>query len=291
MGACSGDAIVPPDHAVLSVALTDAPFPFDSIARADIYVVRIDAKVANTDSLQADTGVDDSITNHDPARGWVTIASPNQSYNLLDLQGGQTANLGQAVLPTGTYQGFRLILDTDKSSITLANGTVLSGANGKIKFPSAAHTGIKVQLDHPILLTSGETQMVIDFDLGQSFVLRGNSIGRNGLLFKPVIRGTARDVAGTIQGIVHATSDTGAVVPNAFVEVLKAGTSEADTVSANVVATTTTDSAGVYTVHFLLPASYAVRVTPSDSTTNGTGFLSDVTVETGGTTEADVVLP
>ena len=45
-------------------------------------------------------------------------------------------------------------------------------------------------LDQPITVTSGSTTpLLVDFDVAQSFVLRGNSLAQNGLLFKPVIRG------------------------------------------------------------------------------------------------------
>jgi hypothetical protein len=32
--------------------------------------------------------------------------------------------------------------------------------------------------------------MVLDFDVGNSFVMRGNSLAQNGLLFKPVVKAT-----------------------------------------------------------------------------------------------------
>jgi len=34
--------------------------------------------------------------------------------------------------------------------------------------------------------------MVVDFDVANSFVMRGNSLAQNGLLFKPVIRATVK---------------------------------------------------------------------------------------------------
>src|SRR5437016_1965868 len=78
----------------LTVRLTDAAFPFDSVARADIFVVRIDAKLADTNDDDAAAEVEDEhsehatsdreghLKNEDPAHGWVTIATPNESYNL-----------------------------------------------------------------------------------------------------------------------------------------------------------------------------------------------------------------
>ncbi|HEV2641231.1 MAG TPA: DUF4382 domain-containing protein [Candidatus Elarobacter sp.] len=292
--ACGGESgTAPAGSAALNVAITDSPFPFDSVARADIYVVRIDGKLADTDSTEAESGKDnDSNRNENPASDWVTLATPNQSFNLLDLQGGKTTNLSQKTLPTGTYRGFRLILDTDKSSVTLKNGTVLTSANGGIKFPSAGRSGIKIKLEQPISLVSNGTQMVIDFDLGKSFVMRGNSIGKNGLLFKPVIRAVARDITGGISGTVHAGTATGAVVRGASVEILKSGSALTDTVSADVIATTKSDSTGAYSVQFLMPASYAVRATPPSGSTNSPALVPSVTVASGKTTTGtDIVLP
>jgi hypothetical protein len=292
--ACSSDdAMSPAGTGSVSVALTDAPFPFASVARADLFVVRIDCRVADTDSTDAESGKDDDAhSNTDPSRGWVTIATPNQTFDLLDLQNGTSVNLGQTTLPTGTYRGFRLILDTDKSSITLADGTVLNAANGGIKFPSAGRTGIKIKLAQPFTVVSGASQMVVDFDLGRSFVMRGNNILQNGLLFKPVIRAVASEHTGAIAGTVHATTATGAVVPNASIEILKAGTALDDTVSANVIATTTTDATGAYTVMWLQPTTYNVRATPPSGSTNQPALVSDVSVTSGQTTSGtDIILP
>lgn len=292
--ACGGDSSTSPSASgTVSVALTDAPFAFDAVARADLFVVRIDAKLAETDSADADAGKDDdSNANTDPSRGWITIAAPNASFNLLDLQNGTTTNLAQVTLPTGTYRGFRLILDVAKSSITLTDGTVLNGANGGIKFPSAGRSGIKISLTKPFAVVSGSSQMVIDFDLGHSFVMRGNNIAKNGLIFKPEIRATATEETGGIAGTVHATVQTGAAVPNASIEILKAGTALSDTISANVIATTKSDSLGAYKVLWLQPSTYAVRATPPTSLNSQPVLVASVTVTSGKTTTGtDIVLP
>src|SRR5207302_4823017 len=136
--------------------------------------------------------------------------------NLLDLD-GKTTNLGATTLATGNYQSFRLVLDTDKSTITLKDGTT-----PPIFFPSAGHSGIKVILDNPIQLTENGSVMTLDFDAGRSFVMRGNN-ARNGFNFKPVIHAVAQDITGSASGSVRATSATGAAVPNATVEVWTAG--------------------------------------------------------------------
>lgn len=280
-----------PKSGTLAVALTDAPFPYDQVARADVYVVRIDAKLAETDDDDAAKDVEGDDDNTNPSRGWVTIAEPNASINLLDLQGGKTTNLGQQTLPTGRYRGFRLILDTDKSSVTLADGTVLSGnATPGIKWPSAGRTGIKVKLAEPFEVVEGGALMVVDFDLGNSFVLRGNTIMENGLLFKPVVRATASGLTGSISGTVRSSAAGTPPVAGASVQVVRPGTTLADTVSANVVATTSSDAAGAYKAAFLVPGSYALRVFPPSGSALQPALVPSVTVTTGADAATNVTL-
>ena len=237
------------DSGKLTLQMTDAPFPFSQVSRVDMYVVRIDGRAAAADSL--------TIANVNSMSGWTTLVTPNASVNLLDLRGGVVTNLGTTTLATGTYNGFRLILDTDRSSVTLTDGS-----HPNIVWPSAAQTGVKINLDHAVSVTKDSSVMVLDFDVGRSFVLRGNSISRNGLLFKPVIRAVATELTGSVSGTVRASSVTGTLVSGATVEVLRSGTALSDTASANVVRTTVTDANGSFTIAYLLPGTYVLRATP-----------------------------
>lgn len=277
-------------NASLQIQMTDAPFPFSSVSRVDVFVVRVDAKKAESSESEASSGVSGDNSNENPDQGWVTVATPNQRYNLLELRNGTTVNLGQHSLPVGTYRGFRLILNTDSTSVTLTNGTVLRGTGSpNIQFPSAGRTGIKVKLEEPITIgASGNNSsiMVLDFDLANSFVVRGNSITQNGLTFKPVIRAIARDISGTISGTVRSTTATGAVVSGATVEVLKNGTTLADTVSANVVATTSSDASGNFTLAFLKPDTYMLRGILGDKR----AILGPLTVTQSQTVSGQVVV-
>src|SRR5438552_10779400 len=183
---------------LLTVRLTDMPFPFSDVASVDVFVVRIDArKEEPTDAEAADESNNE---------GWTTVASPNASINLLDLAGGITRNLGETTLPTGTYNGFRLIINPSKSSITFKDGTTPA-----IQFPSAGHSGIKINLDNPIQLTKNGSVMTLDFDIGRSFVVRGTN-ARNGFIFRPVVRDVRQDITVSVTGSVDATSATGAAV-------------------------------------------------------------------------------
>jgi hypothetical protein len=232
---------------LLTVRLTDAPFPFSEVARVDVFVTRVEAKMSEPSEDDADSNTD----------GWTTISTPNVSYNLLDLANGVTTNLGEAMLPTGSYRGFRLILDTDRSSITLKNGT-----KPEIHWPSAGQSGIKVKLAEPIDLDEDGTVMTLDFDVGRSFVLRGNTIDK-GLNFRPVIHAVAQDITGSVIGSVRANSSTGPRVAGATVEVLTPGSLIDDVDPAHIVSTAWTDANGDFRIAFLLPGSYTLRVTPS----------------------------
>ena len=260
----------------LVVHLTDAPFPYDSVSRVDMFVVRVEARPENVSAAAA--------TNAN-AGGWTTVAAPNQLINLLDLQHGVTENLGAATLPTGSYRSFRLILDVDQSSITLADGTVLGGnATPGIKFPSAHRTGVKIQLDAPVDITEDSTLMVIDFDVGASFVMRGTSLAQQGLLFKPVVRATARDNSGIVRGTVLAGATP---VAGATVELLAPGTTLGDTDPTKVLRTTSTDATGAFDMHFVRPGSYALRVTPPNALALQPVLVPTVAV----TTQATTVVP
>jgi hypothetical protein len=243
----------------------------------DIFVVRIDGKLASTDSLEASDVDDDSE--------WKTLVSPNSSIDLLSLQGGQTANLGAATLPVGVYNGFRLIIDTDKSSVTLTDDS-----KPDIKWPGAGKNGIKVNLDEPFNVVDGTTTMLVDFDIGRSFVMRGNSISQNGLLFKPVIRATTQQSTGKISGTVRGDNATGPAQAGATVEVLKAGTTLTDTDSDNVIASGVTDASGNFSIAFLAPGTYVVRATPTVASGYMPALLTGGAVITAGTTLGDQVI-
>jgi len=207
--ACGGDTVTGtgPGQGTLSVRLKDRPLWFDSVAAVNVYVVRIDARVAVADSAESEVADDDAdhdgerheeLEHHDStgehhehefeAHEWQTIATPDTTFNLLDLQNGVTAFLGTAVVDTGDFRALRLVIDPSKSSIVLKDGTVLTGdASPFGRFPSGERSGIKIFIDDDIHIRAHKnTIVIVDFDLEHSFVLRG-SLMRNGLLFTPVI--------------------------------------------------------------------------------------------------------
>lgn len=181
--------------ASVAASITEAPLPEGSVKSVDIFVVRVEARreepteeaaAQNTEEAAAENG------------GWVTIAEPNALFDLMTLTNGTNTFLGDAEIAAGAYNGFRLIIDPAKSSVTLNDeaNTVIGGESiTGLKFPSAAQTGIKIKLTGGALdVEDGEsTTLVVRFDVSKSFVMLGSTIEQNGLLFKPVIHGTQEE--------------------------------------------------------------------------------------------------
>ena len=168
----------------------ESPLPAGSVKSIDIFVVRIDTKMQDATEDDAATDTEEQDSEKD---GWVTVAEPNASFDLMTLADGANTLLGDAQVAAGSYKSFRLIIDPAKSSVTLndANNTVIGGESiTGLKFPSADKTGIKIQLSDDLVVQDGETStLVVKFDVSKSFVMRGSTLDQNGLLFKPVIRG------------------------------------------------------------------------------------------------------
>ncbi|HEY9230255.1 MAG TPA: DUF4382 domain-containing protein [Gemmatimonadaceae bacterium] len=207
LGACSDDltSVSGGNSGRLVVRLTDAPFLTDSVKSVDIFVVRVDGREADVSEDEAESNVESAGTS-----GWKTLASPGASINLMALQNGVSTTLGDVTLDAGSYSGFRLIIDQEKSSVTLKNGTVLNGGNSGIKFPSAGKSGIKIVLSSPVKIVGGATtNLLVDFDVNNSFVMRGNSIEKNGLIFKPVVKATITDAA-TVSATIRFSNATDA---------------------------------------------------------------------------------
>jgi hypothetical protein len=260
----------------LTVQMTDAPFPYSEVSAVNVFVVRIDARTTDATTAEAENTA---------STGWTTIATPNRLINLMSLQGGVTTNLGTTELSTGTYNAFRLVIDPAQSGVTLKSGAAVNTT-----FPSAAQSGIKINLDQPVEVTEDSSVMILDFDIGKSFVMKGNSIAQNGLNFKPVIRAVATELTGGLSGTVRADSPTGSTMADVTVEVLTAGSVLTTTDPAAIVASTKTDANGNFIFKFLLPGTYVVRATPATSTTYLPALLTGGATITSGTTVSNQLI-
>lgn len=149
----------------VQIMLTDAPFPFDLVAEANVMIQDVALKGAGVDS--------------------VLLSDAAQPFNLLDLQDGVTTPLADLEVPAGTYNQLRLVVD-DSASIVLK-----AGDEYHLKIPSGSQSGIKILLGNLALEDGDLAQITVDFSVENSFVVQGNPdtpAGIKGFIFKPVVK-------------------------------------------------------------------------------------------------------
>jgi hypothetical protein len=240
--------------AQVTVLLTDAPVDYIAEAWVDIGAVQ--------------------LVPADGDEGIITLSEDGTDgpVNLLELQDAATAMLADAEIEAGSYSQLRLIVES--ASVTLADDwTFNDGSNEKDLFvPSGAQTGIKLLLtsgeddEGPLEIPPGELVLVVDFDVSESFVIQGNPetpAGIHGMLFKPTLRVVVLDVAGSIAGTV-TTEDDSIRVDSLRVRAVPVDDGLLEEYQTETATTRTRDD-GTYTLRFLVPGEYTVRVTPADT--------------------------
>jgi hypothetical protein len=157
---------------VLRVSLTDAP----ACGYDNVWVTVTKVRVHRSDTAA------------DGDAGWseieVATSGKGRRIDLLELQNGVLADLGQTALPAGRYSQVRLVL-ADNREVAGANQLVLSSTGEIVALdtPSAQQSGLK--LKHAFEVEAGsEADLVLDFDACRSIVKAGNS-GKYNL--KPVV--------------------------------------------------------------------------------------------------------
>jgi hypothetical protein len=261
LAACNTSEIGPsgPGGGKTAVLLTDAPFPFDLITRVDVHIAEIGL------SPQADTSQGDP--------GWITVARPDRVFNLLDLQNGTTALLGEAEVPPGQYRAVRVTFDPARSSMTDKDG-----GHPAIDWQAKGDTPTLFGLvEEAMAIDENGEDVVIDFDVGRSFLPDGGT----GFIFVPFLRAITRAGSGAIAGTL-VRSDGGTPIPLAVVSIHYAFDSA--TTVGPLVATSRADASGAFKASFLRPARYLV--VPEDLERDIQAPAKSVEVRAGETTQA-----
>ena len=218
------------------VLLTDAPFPYDSIASVNVYVARIDVS-ATTDTSGG-------------AQDWVTVATPQRAFDLLDFQGGSAALLGEADLPAAQYAAVRMVINTSRSSIVRNDGSVAA-----VQWPVADELTLYALVEQPLFVGSGGAQIVIDFDVGRSFQVDYTG----SFTFIPVIRAVNAAATGEIRGSVTINVPLLALwsLDNIPIEVYREDAMYGSPLGF-LAATGRTNAQGQYVIPYLLSGTYRV---------------------------------
>lgn len=195
LAACGGGGGGDAGSGTLRVALTDNP------------ACGYDEVVVTVSEVRVHTG---DAPDNDP--GWRTIpVNPPRTIDLLDYTNGALLDLGQTLVPAGTYSRLRLVLAANTGAAADRNWIVLSGNPGvrvPLKTPSGQQSGLKVQTSLAVQ-PNGLTDVVIDFDACKSVVMAGNS---GQYLLKPVLRTLPRVETGVVGEVSIAAAAAGASV-------------------------------------------------------------------------------
>lgn len=218
----------------LIVKLTDDPFNISFVESATVTITKIEVRKAN---------------NLD-SNNFIVVWEDTKVVDLLTLRNGITEDLPAIDLPKGSYDLVRLYVEEA--------GLKLKDQPGEfnVKVPSGKQTGIKIFISPALNIEGGLTsELLLDFDLSRSFVMRGNlshSSGVKGFIFKPCIRATNNSTAGRIEGLVTDTSKVKIKEAKVWVK--------QDT----IMATAYTDTLGHYAFIGVPAGTYSVFATKAD---------------------------
>jgi len=241
----------------LSVKITDDPFNISYVESATVTITKIELR--KTGDLTENP--------------FVVLSEDSVTVDLIKLRNGLTEELINLEIPQGNYDLVRLYIQ--ESSLKIRD----QADPFCLKIPSGKQTGIKVFISPELTVEGGLTaELLLDFDLSKSFVMRGNlrhAAGVNGFIFKPCIRATNNSTAGRIEGFVRDTSMV--KVANAKVWVQK------DT----VIATAFADTLGHYAFIGIPSGTYSMFATQENY---DTAAVAGITVYTANRTLQDFIL-
>jgi len=194
----------------LSVYMTDAPansLEAVYVTIDEVAVHKAEEEVSDDNGGQGSRGEDGD---------WQVVASPQKTFNLLELVNGAMAELGTSELEAGHYTQMRLMLGENPDSGLNINNESHQHANyviekdgteqKKLFVPSGYQTGIK--LVHGFdMIADQPAELLLDFDASRSVVLRGNEVSNNGYLLKPTIKIVESRSYPMVQGMVTDDDD------------------------------------------------------------------------------------
>jgi len=250
---CDDSGASGPGPGTLSLYMTDAA----SNDFQAVYVTIADVAVHRAQNGAEGDGADGSQQGDD---GWKVVASPQKTYNLLELVDGAMAELGTTELETGHYTQLRLMLGGEPDEGANVNGNshphpnyVVNGDGTarKLTVPSGYQSGIK--LVHGFDMVSGRTaELVLDFDAHRSVVATGS--GK--FLLKPTIKIVDSLTYPLVSGVVRDAS--GNPLPDALVSAQKIEGQDGTEVFTATVTEGGDGEAGAYQMYLPTGAYYIV---------------------------------
>jgi hypothetical protein len=217
-----------------TILLADAPFPHSLVSSVELFVLDV--------RLGTAAGV--------PCSEAAIVVAPYRAFELLELQRGVTASLGEAQLSTGEYRTVCLTIEPERSFIELRG----RGA-ARIDWGAPGTRVLQAELLTPIIVGDAGTSIVVHIDLGASFqpLPRGGPFDIDqGFVFLPVLGAVDPARTGGLTGRV-VVEPTGSPIADASVR-LSIGEPGSAPESWRVMATGVTDADGTFHLPFLAPS-------------------------------------
>ncbi|MEO8201799.1 MAG: DUF4382 domain-containing protein [Gemmatimonadota bacterium] len=279
---CEGSSLeTRPADATIRLLLTDGPFLDDRIARVELYIVRI-------------TGAFSSAPGE-----FRTLAQPNRRFDMLTLQSGATAELGQATVPADLLNAVQVVINTDSCRIVLKDGRVLDGGSlPGIQWQSYDGVpAISTFVYDPMRIADGGITIVIDFDAGQSFTpvqVLDSASTDSSFIFTPWIRAVSEGSTGSISGVYQDSS--GAGVAGGQVRLLMGHPGDPEN-TLSILATGKSDATGAFQLSYIVPSArwspraYSVSIDAPAGMEVGRILVENVVVLTGQVTALGTLVP
>lgn len=217
--------------------------PLDS---SRVEVLLTDAPADEADQLMVAFGRVDLVpSDAEDEAGVHTVTDSAGELDVLELRNGEAELLGGVDVPPGTYDQIRLVVESARLEFD-------GGAESfDVKTPSGAQSGLKINVDPPLLAEAGATsEIVIDFDVSRAVV--ETPPGSGNYLLKPTgLR--AVTTSGVLEGTV-IDDVTAEPVEDATVTVYEPDETEITS------AATTTEADGSFRIITLVEGTYDMEL-------------------------------
>lgn len=222
----------------VSISLTDAPFPSDLVAEANVSIDWVKLK-----RIEVETSEEDS------ASLFIKL-DVQDTFNLLDLINGEKTILGVLdSIPVGEYSEIRM--HVVEANIMLNDSSVYD-----MKIPSGNSSGLKIKIKPALIVEENvESEILLDFDASRSFKVKGNVKNIKGFMFRPVIRAVNLSQTGEIFGSVteSVAGGEGTGIKNAHLYLTAEVGTEIDTI-----ASAKTSADGLYKIIGIPEGDYSL---------------------------------
>ena len=248
----------------INIHLTDSPYPVGLISHTYVTIDKVEIR------KKLETDMNESTDS------FIVLSVENMEIDLLELTNGITEQIASAELEAGYYDMIRL-------HVVDANVVLKDGSDFDLKIPSGSTSGLKIKIQPEIYLEEGQTSdVLLDFDVSKSFIIKGNVNNITGFNFKPVVRGVYMGAAGSIKG--NVTDTLGVPLEDVMIQAWASDEMEADS---SEFVSSFTDEVGDFKIIGLKEGTYTV-VCEMEGYESDT--VKDVSVSAGKTTTADFEL-